>query len=505
MSAASFGIRARVNPCREEEHGDCVGTPFVNALAASGRTLFVAGFFGVVNGAKRLDAAAFDAVTGRPLPWAPSPNNPIRAMVVAGDDVFIGGDFTRIGGRRRAYLAVLDRTRGVAGRWNPRPPAPVTGFAVGTHAVFVAEGGGNLVFDIPENGLVAYDRRTARQLRWHPDPNKDVSTIALFRNQLFVGGSFNSMRTTKRPSLAAINVRTGALEPWNPHLRGTLSASHPTVDALASDGQRLFVGGDFDRINGQQRNYIAAFDLDTGQLANWNPGADADVLAFAGSASSVFAGGYFQEMGGQPHSRLAKIDAATGDVTHATPNVDGSVLALELANDSLFVGGVYEEIDGIERHEIAAIDTKTLALRAWDPGADLPVWALAASGPSIYAGGVFERIGERDRIAFAALDPISAAIQDIDLHFEGEAPAVAALELHGSTLYIGGDFDKVAGIRTGGLAAFDLNSHTTTGWLPRPDRSVNAVVASDDAILAGGAFDTIGDVSQPYFALFRHK
>lgn len=499
----SLRVRAHVNPCREEHHEECVATPSVNALAVNGRTLFVVGFFNVVNGANRLDGAAVDVVTGRSLPWAPRANNAISALAVDGDDVFVGGDFTRIGGRRRSHLAVLDQTYGVARPWNPRATA-VTDLAVGPRTVFVAANG-DAVYDVPEEGLVAYDRRSARRLRWRPAPNGDVSALALFHGRLFAGGDFNGVRSVKRPSLAAINIKTGALERWSPQLRGTLVASHPQVEALASDGRLLFVGGDFEWIDGQKRNYVAAFDLKTRGLVDWNPDADSDVLAFAVSGSTVFAGGYFQEMGSQPHSRLAKIDAVTGHVSADTPNVDGTVLALTLLNDTLYVGGVFDEIDGTERDEIAAIDLSTLALRAWNPGADSPVWALTASASSIYAGGVFETIGGQRRSSFAALDPLSAAVQDEDLRVQPSGDPVAALERYGSTLYLGGDFNEVGGVRTGGVAAFDLTAHVTTAWLPRPDRSVDAIAVSDDAVLVGGDFDWIGGVSQPYFAIFPRR
>jgi hypothetical protein len=489
-----FRVRARVNPCRDVHHGDCVATPRVDTLVAHGRTLFVAGFFNVVNGTRRVDAAAFESATGRPLAWSPNPKGSITAMALDQDTIYAAGFFTRIGGRRRAHLAALDLTEGKARPWSAHAARAVIALAVDARAVYAAVD----TYEIPENGLAAYDRRTGRRLKWRPAPNGFVATLARYGRRIFVGGSFTGFRSAQRPGLAAINLRTGALEPWSPHVAGRYDPPHPTIDALATDGLRLFVGGEFAHIDGVRRNNLAAFDLPQRSLASWNPGADSDVLALAASGGSVFAGGYFRELGGTPHSRLGKIDASTGAVAPRVTDLDDSVLALSIAGGTLYVGGVFDEANGVPRGKGCAVDAQTMIPLPWDPKADYPVWALAAASGTVYAGGVFTEIGGIERSALAALDPVTASVQEPDLRV---ADTVGALALHGSTLYAGGDFTRP----TRNLAAFDLGSHTLVSWRPEPDGEVHAIVANDDAVLVGGDFSRIGGVVRPNFAIFRRE
>ena len=45
----------------------------------------------------------------------------------------------------------------------------------------------------------------------------------------------------------------------------------PALTALATDGQRLYVSGDFERVAGSDRDGIAALSVATGGLDPWDP------------------------------------------------------------------------------------------------------------------------------------------------------------------------------------------------------------------------------------------
>jgi hypothetical protein len=197
--------------------------------------------------------------------------------------------------------------------------------------------------------------------------------VARHGNRLFVGGAFTGFASSKRLALAAINVKTGKLDAWNPGAgaRGSIDPQQPTVEALATDRGRLFVGGDFVRIGKQRRSHIAAFNVRDRTLANWNAGADEDVVASTTFGSDVFAGGYFSRVGGQRHDRLGKIDAA-GKVSPVATNVEGTVLALEVTRNTLYVGGVFDAINEVLRNNACAIDARTIALLNWGPDSEGP-------------------------------------------------------------------------------------------------------------------------------------
>jgi hypothetical protein len=66
--------------------------------------------------------------------------------------------------------------------------------------------------------------------------------------------------------LAAINVSTGQVTNWNPDL------NFP-VFAMAIAGGKLYVGGQFTQVGTTPRQRLAAFNLSNGNLDTWNPGA----------------------------------------------------------------------------------------------------------------------------------------------------------------------------------------------------------------------------------------
>src|SRR5918998_4910054 len=85
---------------------------------------------------------------------------------------------------------------------------------------------------------------------------------------------------------------------------GTVDASGQ-VSAILRLGDRVYLGGKFNHVNGEPRARLAAIDAATGELTDWNPGADGEVRALAASSDGtrIFAGGEFTEVGGGPPRR----------------------------------------------------------------------------------------------------------------------------------------------------------------------------------------------------------
>jgi hypothetical protein len=445
------------------------------------------------------------------LSWAPQPNGSINTLAVAGGTVYVGGDFTRVGHAMRAHLASLDTGQGRATAWNARERATIERLVVAQRAVFVIRDSAQ-----PEDSLAAYDRATGKQLRWRPAPNDHVNALARSHHSLYAGGSFTGLRSAKRFALAAVNLKTGSLERWNPKLVGSDYPPRPTVDAIESDGHQLYVGGDFAKAAGKKRGNLAAFDLTNGALTDWNPGSDGEISAIVVADSGVFVAGQFEHVAGAAHERLAKVDTDGNALPFAAEiSGVGFILALARSHNALYVGGEFETANGKERNGACAFDIDSGALLPWNPDPDSVVWTLAASDSSIYAGGVFTEIGGKSRMSAAALDPGTGAAQETNLGIRGSAvlgsgasALVSSLVLNGSKLYVGGDFDRVAGMHREDLAVIDVNTGRPTAWNPRPtgpsfDQEIDAIVPADDSVIVGGAFLSIGGRPQPHLAFFR--
>jgi len=100
-----------------------------------------------------------------------------------------------------------------------------------------------------------------------------VRTLAYYRGELYLGGSFAGVNGFARTALARVDGRTGALDRgFNLHLAAPeLNRTKVEDLALSPDGRRLVVIGALSRVNGWIRAQIAM--INTGvrpaQLSTW--------------------------------------------------------------------------------------------------------------------------------------------------------------------------------------------------------------------------------------------
>jgi hypothetical protein len=297
----------------------------------------------------------------------------------------------------------------------------------------------------------------------------------------FLGGWFTHVRGVRCPRFA--------------HLRSDQSVDrrfclrpNQHVSAVALRGSTLYVGGSFTRIGGKARLRLAAVDARRGTVRAWNPRAIGRsvldysvtvtpwVFAIAASPSAIYVGGAFQRIGGATRQNLAALDPRTGRALlwkvelERDPRgayVFEDVHALALAGSTLYVAGSFFRVAGERRPGLAALDAATGRLRQWTPSIpkeNLPenVWAIAPTRSAVYVGlyassdagvvALSRRTGRR----------IWWVRPKVEYSVSYEALAVA-----GSTLYVGGDFDRLDGRRRSNLAAVDIRTGRMTNWAPK--------------------------------------
>ncbi|MBI3072268.1 MAG: delta-60 repeat domain-containing protein, partial [Deltaproteobacteria bacterium] len=158
--------------------------------------------------------------------------------------------------------------------------------------------------------------------------------------------------------LAAIGTDVNGnatIQGWDPNPNGEISA-------LAVSGSTVYVAGDFTTIGGGSRNRLAAIGTD-GTLQSWDPSPNGYVYTFAVSGSTVYAGGSFTSIGGQTQwNRLAKFDYGVLD-TNWNPSASsywgGHVHTLTVIGSTVFAGGSFETIGGIPYRNFAPINATT--------------------------------------------------------------------------------------------------------------------------------------------------
>lgn len=242
------------------------------------------------------------------------------------------------------------------------------------------------------------------------------------------------------------------------------------------------------------------------------------VLAMASAAGKVFVAGSFTAVrpdgapAGDPsevgQAYLAAYDAATGVwdstfrpvLTNTYNGAPGVVRALDVSPDgsTLYVGGDFNAVSGVKADHVAAFDTRTGALKTGFGlhGVNGNVSAVEATASAVYVGGTFTKSTYRVRTRLAAFSPTGAVLPWAPSATEslstGKAAAVYAIETSpdGSTVFVGGTYDKLNGVAAHGLAALDAAGQVVPGFAVNvPPASYVTDLATDGQQLYATARD----------------
>jgi hypothetical protein len=461
----------------------------VDAIALSGTTAYIGGGFTYV-GPSTGGFVAFDASSGALDPTWPQLTG--DGGVLAPDGAggwYVAGSFTAVGGLARQGLAHVLADGTVDPDWAPSVNGVVLALAVAGSTVFVG-GGFQTANGVPRNNLAAFDASGA-VTSFDPEPNGPIRAMVVAGSTLYVGGPFavdllvNGV-DTRRSYLAAFDVASGALMDWNPDVNGA-------VYALAVSGSTIYAAGSFSKANRLiTRNNAAAFDLVFGGVSTWDPDLSSTVFALAATGSTVYAGGSFKQVNGTiDRSFLASFDRKDGSVQPFSAPInqnggDATVFALAVSDGTVYVGGNFTS----PRPLLAALDATTGAVTSGSPSIfGRLVTGLGVSGSRLFAAGGFSSAGGVVRNHLAAVDLTSGQPTAWDPNVDG---TVSALALFGSTIYAGGSFTTVNGSTPHkGLAAFDATIGAMTA-APTTNGSVEALAVSGSTVYVGGSFDMLG-------------
>ena len=336
--------------------------------------------------------------------------------------------------------------------------------------------------------------------------NGEVDAIAVSGNVAYIGGAFTAVRPAGSPSgsgdvtrnhLAAIDLSTGQLLPWDPGADGDVRAL-----AVSPDGTTVYVGGTFAHLGGAARSRIGSV-TSGGAVTSWNPGASSDVRAFAISGPRLYVGGKFTTIGGSARSHLAAFSLATGSLdANWRPNANNWITSLAAAGDGsgrILAGGYFTSLNGdTAQTYLSSLDAATGAPADWQAHPADHVNALAVTATQVFAGeggpggkaqGYQEAGGQLDWTA----------------QFDGDVQAIAA---SGSLVYVGGHFVEycVGGTGSGApfvcdtplsrgkLAAVAQSDGSIDGWNPQTNGSLGvfAMATTANGLAAGGQMTTYG-------------
>ena len=280
---------------------------------------------------------------------------------------------------------------------------------------------------------------------WQTDGK--VNAIVVANGKIYIGGSFTHVRAPGAPSggavrnhLAALDLHTGVLKPWNP-------GANDIVNALAAkpNGKTIYVGGHFTKVHGATRLHVAAVSATASTVRPWKANTNGKVDVIKATRTRIYIGGTFTVLKGQTRNRLGAVSAgSSAALVNWKPHASSEVYTLQLSASGkrIYVGGAFDHMNGKLANHLSAIKTGSGAIaKKFHFHPSYPVFGLALAGPTLYVGGAGNG-GHVDAVNFKTSARRWKAVTDGD---------VRAITLRQGIVYVGGHFNNycVGGTGTG--------------------------------------------------------
>jgi hypothetical protein len=505
------GIAAIHTQTGEVEAWDPAPDGGITRLQIEGRWLYVSGGFGSIGGQDHgclaralLSTKEFDSG------WNADVDSPVRALAAVNDRLWIGGGFFLVAGEFRDRIAVLDTTTGAA-VGTPLDLSTVNGevTALAHRAQYVFLG--LSPFDIGPAArsakpmvLRVHAASGALDDGWRslgeglPLTNvRAVSGLVPTPTGLIATGSFHSLGGRPQVALAAFDLASGLPRAWDPLIASTEAfPGIASVSAIVPTSHGIYVGGHFTHAGGQARSSLAALDSAAARVQPWkadlgsaSPGIVGSAHALALHQGKLIVGGDFTTLAGTSRASLAQVDTSgSTPVLGWSCDVTGVVRCLLVRGDTVFVGGSFTAVDAQALGHVAAVNAATGDVVAWNAAVQgIAVYALAARSDTLYVGGDYSHVGGQSRPCLAAVSTATGALRAWDPAAFGP---VRALLVDGPGLFVGGEFEMIAGLIEPHFARLSrfTNGHLLGAWSTDDDVLALADGGGGGAVYAGGSF-----------------
>jgi hypothetical protein len=510
----------------------------VLALAVVGNEVVVGGAFTSAGGAGANCVARFNTQTNT---WSTlgtgssnGVNSVVNALAVVGNEVFVGGNFTSAGGgsaNRVARFNMQTNTWSTLGTGSSNGvngevrALAVVGDEVVVGGEFTSAGG------VSANRVARFNTQTNTWSTLGTGSSNGVNSfvyaLAVVGNEVVVGGNFTEAGGVSANYVARFNTQTNTWSSLGTGIQNGVSGIFSAVNALAVVGNEVVVGGDFASAGGVSARNVARFNTQTNTWSTLGTGSsngvNSFVYALAVVGDEVVVGGEFTSAGGVSANRVARFNTQTNTWsslgTGSSNGVSGSggyggeVRALAVVGNEVFVGGRFTEAGGVSANNVARFNTQT---NTWSTlgtgssngvsGVDFPaVYALAVSGSEVFVGGTFTSAGGVSANRVARFNTQTNTWSRLGTGVSGVG--VNALAVVGNEVFVGGEFTSAGGVSAIGVARFNTQTNTWSslgtgssngvrGW-------VNALAVVGNEVVVGGWFTSAGGVSANRVARFN--
>lgn len=420
----------------------------IKDISNDGDNFYCIGQFTQVNGVNRNNVFSFSHSTNSFRNWYPQVNGTIRCVESKQNKVYLGGDFSQVNGVSRAYFASIDGISGNLLTFNPTINGSIVSFALNNNDIYL-NGMFSSINSISINSLAKINTVT-NTINSVIDYSPSFSfSMKCLNSTLYLSGSEYTINGITKYGACAINLNTNQFKSWYSNPSYGISFISPIFDevlitSMNEDPKRignlqglcvfddnsfdvsnwcssfnvngsftncsvlndkLFLGGNFNQIQGQNLEGLASIDLNTGQLNPWTnyPETYIELVASNNDAvvtygSTLFNGNYVTE--------LAFFNPTTGVKEYAInlDNFVGYIKEIQCTNNQVFIIGDFTEFLNQPRNNFAAVNTSNHQLDPFVLNTDYPINSMDLDDSTLLISGYFSNVNGQNRNGVAIVN-----------------------------------------------------------------------------------------------------
>jgi uncharacterized delta-60 repeat protein len=321
--------------------------------------IIIGGNFAIIDGVTRNRIARLNGNGTLDTGFNPNANSDVRSIALQPDGkIIIGGDFTTLDGVTRNRIARLNSDGTLDADFNPNANNPVRSIALQPDGKIIIGGDFTTLDGVTRNRIARLNGNGTLDTGFNPNANAFINSIALQSDgKILIGGRLSTIGGVTRLYIARLNS-DGALDTgFNANMGG--AEQGVASIALQPDG-KIIIGGDFDTINGLNRNRIARLDSDGSLDLVFNPSLGTQSSTTYSIAlqpdGKIIIGGNFTTISGVDKFRFARLNGDGILDTGFGFNANSDVRSIALQPDGkILIGGNFTTIDGVTRNRIARI------------------------------------------------------------------------------------------------------------------------------------------------------
>lgn len=315
-----------------------------------------------IEGEDAKNLVAISKSSGKLLNWDFKTSNAVESLFIRDSLMFIGGWFTSILDQPRTSLAVLNLRTGNLTPFSPliKTSSQGNGSAVTQiqfrDSVIYFSGIFDSVNNVSRRAFAEMNLYTASLSSWDPKMDQNNSCIQVEDSILYVGGGYSTLNLSPKNKLAAVSLNTHQTKSWNPLL--SLS-KEKNVKTLAVAKNSIFIGGYFDSVSTVSQRYIAEVDKFTGLLKPRALSTNGGVESIKFNKNGhMYVSGVYTRINNEPFAYYSVIDTSNNAIINWNPQINNACRTDLVVGNTCYLGGAFTSVLAEPRKYFAAMTSE---------------------------------------------------------------------------------------------------------------------------------------------------